>query len=134
MRPGATGADQTAARRPARRDGTRVCRHPVRGRITFRVNSPESSPAAATLAEAAKALAAVAFAGRSSDAALARASTPATQRSAVHAVTLGSLRWYWRLDAIAATLIAGKPLAPALRALLLVALHQLEYARTAPEM
>jgi 16S rRNA (cytosine967-C5)-methyltransferase len=98
------------------------------------VNSPESSPAAATLAEAAKALAAVAFAGRSSDAALARVSTPPAQRSAVHAVTLGSLRWYWRLDAIAATLIAGKPLAPALRALLLVALHQLEYSRNAPEM
>jgi 16S rRNA (cytosine967-C5)-methyltransferase len=98
------------------------------------VSSPESNPAATTLAEAAKALAAVAFAGRSSDAALARAATPAGQRAAVHAVTLGSLRWYWRLDAIATILIAGKPLAPALRALLLVALHQLEYSRNAPEM
>ena len=34
---------------------------------------------------------------------------------------------------IAAALIAGKPLAPALRALLLVALHQLEYSRNPPE-
>jgi 16S rRNA (cytosine967-C5)-methyltransferase len=98
------------------------------------VNSPGSSAAAATLADAARALAAVAFAGRSSDAALARSTTPTAQRSAVHAVTLGSLRWYWRLDAIVATLLAGKPLAPALRALLLVALHQLEYSRNAPEM
>jgi 16S rRNA (cytosine967-C5)-methyltransferase len=91
-------------------------------------------PAATTLAEAARALAAVAFEGRSADAALERASAPAAQRSAVRAVTLGSLRWYWRLEAIGATLIAGKPLAPALRALLLVGLHQLEYSRNAPEL
>jgi len=94
---------------------------------------PVTAPAATTLAEAARALAAVAFEGRSADAALARASASAAQRSAVRAVTLGSLRWYWRLDAIAATLIAGKRLAPALRALLLVGLHQLEYSRNAPE-
>jgi 16S rRNA (cytosine967-C5)-methyltransferase len=85
------------------------------------------------LAEAASALAAVAYAGRSADDALARSAAPLAQRSAVRAVTLGSLRWYWRLDAIARLLIAGKPLAPALRALLLVALHQLEYSRNAPE-
>jgi len=98
------------------------------------VNSAVSSPAAALLAEAAKALAAVAFAGRSADDALAHGATSAEHRPAIRAVTLGSLRWYWRLDAIAATLIAGKPLAPALRALLLVALHQLEYSRNAPEL
>jgi len=91
-------------------------------------------PAARVLAESAKALAAVAFAGRSADAALARASVPEAQRAAVRAITLGSLRWFWRLDAVAATLIEGKPLAPVLRALLLVALHQLEYSRNAPEM
>ena len=85
------------------------------------MNSAVSSPAAALLAEAAKALAAVAFAGRSADDALAHGATSAEHRPAIRAVTLGSLRWYWRLDAIAATLIAGKPLAPALRALLLVA-------------
>jgi len=97
------------------------------------VNSPVSNPAATVLAEAANALAAVAFAGRSADDALGRGSAPAAQRPAIRAVTLGSLRWYWRLDAIAAALIAGKPLAPALRALLLVALHQLEYSRNPPE-
>ena len=98
------------------------------------MNSPAPGPAATVLAAAANALAAVAYAGRSADDALARGSAAAAQRSAIRAVTLGSLRWYWRLDAIAATLIAGKPLAPALRALLLVALHQLEYSRNAPEV
>jgi 16S rRNA (cytosine967-C5)-methyltransferase len=98
------------------------------------VNSPVLSPAATVLAEAAKALAAVAFAGRSADDVLARDAAPGPQRSAVRAVTLGSLRWYWRLESIASTLRAGKPLAPNLRALLLVALHQLEYSRSAPEV
>jgi 16S rRNA (cytosine967-C5)-methyltransferase len=97
------------------------------------VNSPASGAAATVLAGAANALAAVAFAGRSADDALGRSTAPAALRPAIRAVTLGSLRWYWRLDAIAAVLIAGKPLAPALRALLLVALHQLEYSRNAPE-
>lgn len=97
------------------------------------MNSPVSNPAATVLAEAANALAAVAFAGRSADDALGRGSASAAQRPAIRAVTLGSLRWYWRLDAIAAALIADKPLAPALRALLLVALHQLEYSRNPPE-
>ena len=91
-------------------------------------------PAASVLAGAARALAAVAFAGRSADAALARGALPEAQSAAVRAVTLGSLRWYWRLDAVASTLIAGKSLAPSLRALLLVALHQLEYSRHAPQM
>jgi 16S rRNA (cytosine967-C5)-methyltransferase len=97
------------------------------------VNSPASGPAARVLAGAAKALAAVAFAGRSADDALERADAGAVLRPAIRAVTLGSLRWYWRLAAIVAALSAGKPLAPALRALLLVALHQLEYSRNAPE-
>jgi 16S rRNA (cytosine967-C5)-methyltransferase len=98
------------------------------------VKAAASSPAATLLAEAAAALAAVAFDGRSADDALGRDSAPGPQRSAVRAVTLGTLRWYWRLEAIAATLIAQRPLAPGLRALLLVALHQLEYSRTAPEV
>jgi 16S rRNA (cytosine967-C5)-methyltransferase len=96
------------------------------------VNSPSPGPAATVLAEAAKALAAVAFAGRSADDALAGSVTRGALRPAIRAVTLGSLRWYWRLDAIAAALIAGKTMAPGLRALLLVALHQLEYSRNAP--
>jgi 16S rRNA (cytosine967-C5)-methyltransferase len=98
------------------------------------VDRPADSPAATTLAEAARALAAVAFEGRSADAALAQVSASAAQRSAVRAVTLGSLRWYWRLDAIGSTLLAGKPMVPALRALLLVGLHQLEHSRRAPQL
>ena len=98
------------------------------------MNSPASGAAATVQAAAANALAAVAFAGRSADDALERVVAPAALRPAIRAVTLGSLRWYWRLEAIAAQLIAGKPLAPPLRALLLVALHQLEYSRNPPEV
>jgi 16S rRNA (cytosine967-C5)-methyltransferase len=104
------------------------------------VNGPATgaplSGAATTLVEAAGVLAAVAFEGRSADAALARAflALAPAQRPAVRAVALGSLRWYWRLTAIADTLLAGRPLVPSLRALLLVALHQLEYSRGAPEL
>ena len=98
------------------------------------MNSPASGAAATVLAAAANALAAVAYAGHSSDDALARGCAAAAQRAAIRAVTLGSLRWYWRLAAIAASLLAGRPLAPALQALLLVALHQLEYSRNAPQL
>jgi 16S rRNA (cytosine967-C5)-methyltransferase len=98
------------------------------------VTSSASGAAATVQAAAANALAAVAFAGRSADDALARGAASAALRPAIRAVVLGSLRWYWRLDAIAAQLTAGKPLAPPLRALLLVALHQLEYSRNPPEV
>jgi 16S rRNA (cytosine967-C5)-methyltransferase len=98
------------------------------------VNSAASNPAAAVLAEAASALTAVAVGGRSVDEALARGSPPAALRPAVRAVTLGSLRWYGRLDAIATALSADRPLAASLRSLLLVGLHQLEYSRNPPEV
>ncbi|MFI4867021.1 MAG: 16S rRNA (cytosine(967)-C(5))-methyltransferase RsmB [Steroidobacterales bacterium] len=98
------------------------------------MNASVPGPAATVLADSATALAAVAYAGRSADVALLCEATPAAQRPAIRAITLGSLRWYWRLDAIASTLIAGKALAPALRALVLVGLHQLEYSRNAPEL
>ncbi|MGH8231579.1 MAG: hypothetical protein ACRESY_07140, partial [Steroidobacteraceae bacterium] len=89
---------------------------------------------AATLAAAARAVTGVATAGRSADDALARAASPGASVAAIQAITLGSLRWYGRLGKIADTLLAGRALAPAVRALLVVALHQLEYARTAPEL
>jgi len=95
---------------------------------------PQANPAASVLAAAAQALGGVAFAGRSADDALERAAAPPEQRSAIRAVTLGGLRWYWRLQAIATTLIAHQRLAPPLQALLVVALHQLEYSRNAPEL
>jgi 16S rRNA (cytosine967-C5)-methyltransferase len=98
------------------------------------VNSRPAGAGATVLAAAASALAAVAFAGRSADDALAASGARAELRPAIRAVTLGSLRWYWRLQALVAILSAGKPLAPTLRALLLVALHQLEYSRNAPEV
>ena len=97
------------------------------------MTSPAPGAGATVLAAAASALAAVAFAGRSADDVLGRDGVRAELRPAMRAVTLGSLRWYWRLEAMVATVSAGKPLAPTLRALLLVALHQLEYSRNAPE-
>jgi 16S rRNA (cytosine967-C5)-methyltransferase len=94
-------------------------------------NEP-SGAAAMVLAQAARALRAVAFSGRTSDEALAAAS--GASRAAVRAVTLGSLRWYPRLEPIVAYLLVGKALAPLLRTLLIAALHQLEYSRNPPEV
>jgi 16S rRNA (cytosine967-C5)-methyltransferase len=89
-----------------------------------------SEIAAAVLAEAARALASVAFAGRSADQALAdQAPDSGTRTPAVRAVTLGTLRWYWRLEAIATVLLGATRVTPLVRALLLVSLHQLEYSR-----
>jgi 16S rRNA (cytosine967-C5)-methyltransferase len=93
-----------------------------------------SDTAAAVLTQAARALAAVAMGGRSGDEALSQASASNPIGPAVRAVTLGSLRWYWRLDALATALIGQTRLVPALRALLVVALHQLEYSRNPPEV
>jgi 16S rRNA (cytosine967-C5)-methyltransferase len=84
------------------------------------------APAAPVLAAAARAVAEVAR-GRS-----AAALTPA-EDSAVRAVTLGTLRWYLRLaPAVEALLDARQTLAPAVKALLVVAAHQIEYSRNAP--
>jgi 16S rRNA (cytosine967-C5)-methyltransferase len=87
------------------------------------------------LAQAARALSAVA-AGRSADEALARfeQAEPGAPRAAIRAVTLGTLRWYFRLDALAGTLQGDATLVPLLRALLVVALHQLEYSHGRPEV
>ncbi|MGH8231830.1 MAG: transcription antitermination factor NusB, partial [Steroidobacteraceae bacterium] len=93
-----------------------------------------ASTLAATLAAAARAVAGVASAGRSADDALIRATAAGAQTAAIRAITLGCLRWYGRLAAITKALLAGRRVAPELHALLLVALHQLEYARTAPEL
>jgi 16S rRNA (cytosine967-C5)-methyltransferase len=99
---------------------------------------------ALVLAEAARAISAVALQGRSADDALARYGQPrrsqaaaaraAALESAIRAVTLGTLRWYLRLDALAAILLEGRALAPVLQGLLVAALHQLEYSRGRPEV
>ncbi len=102
----------------------------------------ESRPAvpphrpALVLATAARAVSLVANEGRSADDALARyaSSGSAAQQSAVRAVTLGTLRWYLRLEALGGALLPKRPLVPALHALLLAALHQLEFSHGRPEV
>ncbi|MGB6450972.1 MAG: 16S rRNA (cytosine(967)-C(5))-methyltransferase RsmB, partial [Steroidobacteraceae bacterium] len=86
------------------------------------------------LASAARAVADVAARGRSADDALASLER-APDRAAVRAVTLGSLRWYLRLLPAITPLLGRRhrPLAVELRALLVVAAHQVEYSRNAPE-
>lgn len=84
------------------------------------------------LALAARTVAAVARDGRSFDDALERQSVDASLRAAVRAVALGSVRWFLQLDALAAQLLGDRALVPALRALLVVALHQLDHSRNPP--
>ena len=91
--------------------------------------------AALVMAQAARAVQAVKQ-GRSADDALARfeQAESGAPRAAIRAVTLGALRWYLRLDALAQALQDQATLVPLLRALLAVALHQLEYSRGRPEV
>lgn len=92
------------------------------------------APGAETLAYAARAVHAVVFDGRSSDAALETVEAR-SDRAAVRAVALGTLRWYLRLLPAIAPL-STRPfaeLAPQLQALLVTAAHQVEYSRGAPE-
>lgn len=93
------------------------------------------APGAATLAEAAAALSQVVSEGRSADTALLAADSR-PDRSAVRAITLGTLRWYQRLaPAIAPLLVRdSKSMVPQLHALLIAAAHQVEYSRSAPEV
>jgi 16S rRNA (cytosine967-C5)-methyltransferase len=106
-----------------------------RGRATSR--PPQRSrhaPGAETLAAAARAVHEVRNAGRSADVAL-EAALERTDRSAVRAIALGTLRWYLRLEP-ALTPLLNRPLAelsPQLAALLVTAAHQVEYSRGAAE-
>ncbi len=89
--------------------------------------------AAQVLAGAARAVLAVLNDGRSADEALA-AQAAQPQRAAIRAVALGSLRWYLRL-APAVLPLASKPgaeLDVRLRALLVCAVHQIEYSAHSP--
>jgi 16S rRNA (cytosine967-C5)-methyltransferase len=73
----------------------------------------------------------VAARGESADAALA---APGSDRSAVRAISLGTLRWYLRLVPAVSELLsrpAGVP--PLARALIVAAAHQVEYSRNPPE-
>lgn len=87
--------------------------------------------AAQVLAGAARALMAVARRGRSADRALGEVS--GALRPAIQAVTLGSLRWYPRLERLAELLLEGRRVGGALAALLVASLFQLEYSRNPPE-
>ena len=93
------------------------------------------APGAATLAAAARAVSLVVHEGRSADVALAEAEQR-PDRAAVRAITLGTLRWYFRLAPAVAELVArpAADLAPPLRALLVAAAHQIEHSRGAPEV
>lgn len=72
--------------------------------------------------------------GRSSDGALARFEA-VPHRSAVRAITLGTLRWYLRLaPAVDMLLSRPKGVAPELHALLVASAHQIEYSRNPPEV
>jgi len=91
------------------------------------------APGAAALADAARAVSSVAFDGRSTDDAL-RAYEESSQRAAIRAIALGSLRWYLRLaPAIDGLLSRPQGVAGEIRALLIVSAHQIEYSRNAPE-
>jgi 16S rRNA (cytosine967-C5)-methyltransferase len=84
------------------------------------------------LCGAARAVAAVLAEGASADEAL-TAVAQEPQRAAIHAVTLGTLRWYLRLAPAVLPLLA-RPDAPSdarLRALLVSAVHQFEYSQHA---
>jgi 16S rRNA (cytosine967-C5)-methyltransferase len=91
--------------------------------------STPSGAAAEVLAAAARALRAVAVDGRSAEDAIEQLGASPGLRASVRAVTLGGVRWYLSLEPLAARLLQGKPLAPVLRTLLVVALHQLDHSR-----
>jgi len=117
-------------RRPERRAGSVTQR-----RGSARPSAAATSDVAAqVLAASAVAVAAVFERGCTADDALAGHET-APQRRAIRAVTLGTLRWFSRCEALIAPLLTRSPAqtAPPLRALLAVAVHQLEHSRNPQE-
>jgi 16S rRNA (cytosine967-C5)-methyltransferase len=86
--------------------------------------------AAVVLADAARVVGLVAFSGSSADEVLRRESGHA---AAVRAISLGTLRWYWRLKAALDALLGATRVTPPVRSLLLASLHQLEYSRNPPQ-
>jgi 16S rRNA (cytosine967-C5)-methyltransferase len=91
------------------------------------------APGAPALTGAARVVAAVVTGGRSAEAALADAGPEG--RAAVSAIALGTIRWYLRLAPALETLLERPAhVPPAIRALLAVSAHQIEYSRNAPEL
>jgi len=99
-----------------------------------RSSAAQGGQHAQVLASAARALADIASHGRSAHDALAPFAR-SSERAAIHAVALGSVRWYLRLMPAAMRLLEPhpRPLAAQVQALLVVAIHQIEYSRTAPQ-
>src|SRR6185312_16895708 len=74
----------------------------------------------------------IALSGRSAEDALASFEN-SSDRAAIRAITLGTVRWYLRLaPAIEPLLERPERLAPEVRALLASAAHQIEYSRNPP--
>jgi len=96
---------------------------------------PQYAPGATVMAAAARALDAVAGErGCTAEVALRELNLDAAERGAVRAVHSGTLRWYLQLaPLIDALLEPGQRMAPLVRAVLTVALHQIEYSRARPE-
>jgi 16S rRNA (cytosine967-C5)-methyltransferase len=96
--------------------------------------APQTRAAAHALAAAARAVCAVVVDGRSADQVL-LAVEQHPERRAIRALTLGTLRWYLRYEPAVMPLMS-RPAAstpPSLRALLVVAVHQLEQSRNPRE-
>ncbi len=89
------------------------------------------APGAVPLCDAAKAVSSIVFAGRSAEDAMAPFEG-SPQRSAIRAITLGTVRWYLRLAPAIETLLARpQDIAPQIRALLVAGAHQIVYSRNA---
>lgn len=103
--------------------------------MTERSADASLAPGAVTLAAAVTAVGAIAHGGRSADDAL-QVFEAREDRSAIRAITLGTVRWYLRLAPAVAALVARPvdQVAPVIRALLVTAAHQIEYSRAAPEV
>jgi 16S rRNA (cytosine967-C5)-methyltransferase len=71
--------------------------------------------------------------GCTAEVALGRLELEAGERGAVRAIHTGALRWYLRLAPLVEALLApGQRMPPLVRAVLVTAVHQIEYSRAAP--
>jgi 16S rRNA (cytosine967-C5)-methyltransferase len=103
---------------------------PVQGGSAQRGPAPGST----ALALAARALSYVLEEGCTAELALTRADVPAHERAAVRAILSGTLRWYLRLAPVVDALLQrGQTMHAMVRAVLVTAVHQVEYSRAAPE-
>jgi len=99
------------------------------GRARAKRGQGRWAPGAEPLACAARAVARIALGGRSAEDALAPFET-SSDRAAIRAIALGTIRWYLRLaPALEPLLERPERLAPEVRALLAAAAHQVEYSR-----